>query len=637
MENNVQYLEQKLKDKKLSPEERAFTLSRLGWLYRGHNDTLSSKYSEEGYELSKKINYIDGIGFGKLNQAFIQFYRNSDIAVSLEITHEALHIFRQTNNEIGFGQSYTVLGMIYGLIDDYDDAFKFINKAIKYHQKTDFDEGLAWSYYIIGNFYLDLKDLDNSYEKLIKAQKIFEKNKEYAGIIACMGSLGSILVEKKDFELALVTHQRSLELACEHDLTNFEARALNDIGVVYDFLNQYAKSIDYLMRGLVLREKNKNRQGITTSQLNLGQVLTKMKDYDDAMEFLKLAEKNACEIGARKKQMKAHKLQANLYKKQKKPWKALEQYEKYLDVKTKIMGEENTAQLKNIQSIHFVEKANQEAEIERLKNTELKKAYEQIALQTTKIIDSIKYAKRIQESVLTPISAIKPHFRDSFIFYKPKDIVSGDFYWFANKGDRLILAAVDCTGHGVPGAFMVVLANALLNEIVNERHIICPGEILTILDKKVRQALHQNQENGSSSQDGMDLALISFDKTLSQVAFAGAKNPLYRVRNDQIERIRGSKFPVGGMLMRKTKKRVYDAHIIQGEKQDMYYIASDGFADQFGGAENRKYLSGRFRRFLLDISDETGEKQKLALENELQVWKGKTKQTDDILVVGIRI
>ncbi|TAE02722.1 MAG: hypothetical protein EAZ97_02350, partial [Bacteroidetes bacterium] len=231
--------------------------------------------------------------------------------------------------------------------------------------------------------------------------------------------------------------------------------------------------------------------------------------------------------------------------------------------------------------------AQKESEIQRLRNVELKSAYEQIESQTKKIIDSIKYAKRIQQSILIPIEQIQKHFRESFVFYLPKDIVSGDFYWFSNKGNQLVLAAVDCTGHGVPGAFMVVMANALLNEIINEKNVLFPTDILTDLDNKLRKSLHKSEgENGS--RDGMDLSLIILDTDKNEIHFSGAKNPLYWIRNNEIEQIRGSKFPIGGTFMQAEK---YKTHSLKTQKDDIFYIFSDGFADQFGGEMNQKYMS----------------------------------------------
>ncbi len=635
MENNIKVLEKQLESNNLKPKERAFLLNRLGWIHRGRNIKKTLEYTQKGYEYAKEIDYQEGIGLGLLNLAFVDYYAKSDLAAALEKAMQALKIFEKVDYQLGIGQAYTLISVYYWAIDDYDRGFKMMNQAIKMHEKTGFDEGLAWSHYIMGNSYMNLKDLDTAYFHLNIAEKLFDKVGDLGGKNGCISSLGNILQAKGDYELALVQHQKSLELAQNEQFKNFEARALNDLGVTYESLNQYSKALNYLMRSLKIRESTENQQGISTSQTSIGRVLMQTGDYKDALKFLELAEQTCLRIESKNKLMMTHKLRADLYKKMNEPWKALEQYEKFLDVKTKIMGEENSALLKNIQANYNIEKANQDAEIERLKNIELKKAYEQIALQTTKIIDSIKYAKRIQESVLTPVSEIKTHFRDSFVFYKPKDIVSGDFYWFAQQEDHLILAAVDCTGHGVPGAFMVVLANALLNDIVNEKNIIYPAQILKILDEKVREALHQEQN--TSSRDGMDLALMVFHRKTSEITFAGAKNPLYRVKNGKIERIKGSKFPIGGSLMKKVTERQYESHTIRVQENEMYYIASDGFADQFGGSMNRKYMAKRFRQFLFQISDLSSEKQLQALENEFEVWKGDTKQTDDILILGVRI
>ncbi|NJL13571.1 MAG: SpoIIE family protein phosphatase [Microscillaceae bacterium] len=286
--------------------------------------------------------------------------------------------------------------------------------------------------------------------------------------------------------------------------------------------------------------------------------------------------------------------------------------------------------------------SRQYQELERQKS-EIIRQNQIIEKKNQNITASITYASRIQKAIIGNEDAITSNFKESFILIKPKDIVSGDFYWFTEvkrsgsiKGgdDRQtiffkIIAAADCTGHGIPGAFMTVMGNALLDEIINENKVTNPSRILSVLDRKLLMKLQQHNVN-----DGMDMALLVFDDENQRVSFSGANNPLYYVREGQIYQVKGSKFPIGSAQYRQKKK--FDLHHVDYLPGDVYYIFSDGFQDQFGGELGQKYYKKRFREFLLAISHLPLREQKKHLEDELRQWQGEHPQTDDILIIGIR-
>lgn len=293
-------------------------------------------------------------------------------------------------------------------------------------------------------------------------------------------------------------------------------------------------------------------------------------------------------------------------------------------------------------------------------NKKLKSAYSDIQ-------SSIRYAKRIQEAILPYKEDIFKELPNSFIFYKPKDIVSGDFYWFTaiengSAGKQtpgaIILGVCDCTGHGVPGAFMSIIGNELLNKIVNEQKITEPSKILNNLHEGVRQALHQYKEE-SHVRDGMDIALCKIDLVAKKVIFSGAHRPIYvfksdnknsKVRavtkdiekdfillNDEIlfKEFKADKYAIGGLQL--EKRRVFNEQQINIQSGDTLYLFTDGFTDQFGGSKNRKYMSRRFRDFILSIQSKSMKEQSLLIEKELEDWKADFEQTDDILIIGIKI
>jgi len=273
------------------------------------------------------------------------------------------------------------------------------------------------------------------------------------------------------------------------------------------------------------------------------------------------------------------------------------------------------------------EVVRQKAEIE-LQSQKIEVFYKQVT-------DSIHYAKRIQEAILPPDSFVKKLLPDSFVLYKPKDIVSGDFYWVEELNGKALFAAVDCTGHGVPGAFMSIVGYNLLKQIVSKHQEPKPSLILDELSKGVSDTLHQRNYEDSTSRDGMDIALCAFDQKEYELEFAGAFNPLFFVRDEEIFEIKGNKFPIGIFLEKEAKK--FTNHKMKVKKGDVVYIFSDGYADQFGGARGKKFMQSQFRSLLFDIHKKPMPEQRRILDQTIEHWRGNEDQVDDILVIGLRV
>lgn len=257
-----------------------------------------------------------------------------------------------------------------------------------------------------------------------------------------------------------------------------------------------------------------------------------------------------------------------------------------------------------------------------------------ISLRNKDILDSINYARRIQYAILAPREEVFAVFRDAFILYRPKDIVSGDFYYFANVGKKSIIAAVDCTGHGVPGALMSMIGNDFLNHIAYERQTTDPGEILDLLHQGVTNVLKQDGKYGET-QDGMDIALLTFDRQNPQIIeYAGAYRSLLIVRDGKLIQHKADKYPIGYAHMERAP---FTSNRIEVQKGDMCYIFTDGYADQFGGEFGKKFMARKFHNFLLEISRLPVSKQEEKLNETFDSWKGENEQVDDVLVIGIRI
>jgi len=273
---------------------------------------------------------------------------------------------------------------------------------------------------------------------------------------------------------------------------------------------------------------------------------------------------------------------------------------------------------------------------EKVKERTLKieKQKEEIEEQKKHIMDSIHYARRIQNAILPSFNVIDTHLKNYFIFYLPKDIVSGDFYWMYEADGLFMMAAVDCTGHGVPGAFMSIVGFNQLNHAVNVKKARKASTILDELNLGVISTLNENKSD-NSIKDGMDMALCIFDFAARKVEFAGANNPLILIRDNTVIKYKGDRFPIGAF--EGSKPQLFKNNEIDLMEGDCLYLSSDGFADQFGGPDNKKFMFRRFEELLLEIHSQPMNVQKELLNKRLYEWMGVNDQVDDILVIGIRV
>jgi serine phosphatase RsbU (regulator of sigma subunit) len=269
-------------------------------------------------------------------------------------------------------------------------------------------------------------------------------------------------------------------------------------------------------------------------------------------------------------------------------------------------------------------------------NKETVEQSEQLVAIFTQITESLRYAQRIQKALLPSIEGIETAFREIFILNRPKDIVSGDFYWFHElylEGREIkILIAADCTGHGIPGAFMTMIANGLLNEIVISDQFWKPDEILISLDERL-QGLLEVEPSELQIADGMDISIIAIDEKDNKLYFSGAKNAIYYVRNTNLLTLPATRYSIGNTLF--PVKKQFESHEVVLRPGDVFYMLSDGFQDQFGQVTNKKYMRKNLRRFLETISQLPMKEQKRLLEKEFDTWKGNMMQTDDVLIVGV--
>ncbi|NOZ47960.1 MAG: SpoIIE family protein phosphatase [Chlorobi bacterium] len=259
---------------------------------------------------------------------------------------------------------------------------------------------------------------------------------------------------------------------------------------------------------------------------------------------------------------------------------------------------------------------------------------DEILYQKKELTDSIIYAKRIQEAILTRPSQIKKVLNDSFVIYSAKDIVSGDFLWYFRKDDDHFLIAVDCTGHGVPGAFMSIIGTYLLNNIIIQNRVYDPAEILRNLNRKLKISL-KSENLSSQTNDGMDVAICKFNLIEERLTFSGAIRPLFLFQNNEFIEIKGDKNPITSYIANQTKNN-YTNHTYKFGAGDVFYMFSDGIIDQFGGKDGKKFLSKRLKQLLIDINMLSMDEQRKIIHSNFESWKGNNEQVDDVLLVGVR-
>lgn len=328
---------------------------------------------------------------------------------------------------------------------------------------------------------------------------------------------------------------------------------------------------------------------------------------------------------------------AKLYRYISKPW---DKYDLVLTVREAVksfyqdkMLEKQNQELRIMNE--FLEEKVQERTLEIIeKNKLLEKQRNEIEQKNKKITDSIIYAQRIQQAILPIESVIRKILPDFFVIFEPKDIVSGDFYWVEEKDNILFFSTVDCTGHGVPGAFISIIGYNILNQALHQYQLVQPSKILYFLNKELHKTLRQDYED-FIVKAGMDIALCALNKEKKVITFSGAHNPLYLIRNGELLQFKSNYYPIGVSFGEEI--RTFEDNEIQIEHDDLLYIFSDGYIDQFGGPKRKKFLSSRLREILLQINMLPMHQQKEILINRFAEWKGDNEQVDDVLVLGIKI
>ena len=502
----------------------------------------------------------------------------------------------------------------------------------------------------MGNIIFQKEMYDSALIYFEKSLTVFENT---ANIASTLNIIGRIYSEKGDYNTAIKYHQEALEMAVRDSFQVEIVQILLGFAETYKKQGNPRLAINYFDRAKTIAEEIGFNYELKVAYEGLAFTYVELFDYQTAFNYLSLLrniEKTIYNIET------DDKIRNLMFSYQ------LEKKENQIELqKSQIVAKDATIKQQKayrnalaagflaifliiivivyayIQKRRDNKKITEQNEKILEANEEFKVLNEAISKHNNEIIDSINYAQRIQSALLPPETYITELLNENFIFYKPRDIVSGDFYWIKQVNQYIVLAAADCTGHGVPGALMSMLGMSYLNEIVQRREITQANHVLNELRKQIKYSLRQHGQR-DESKDGIDIALCVLDIKNNMMQYSGAYNPLYLIRdiqgNPELKEIKADPMPLGYYH---GKDKAFTNHDIQLEMGDTFYIFSDGFIDQKGGEDNKKFMSKNFKKLLLEIHDQPMVDQKDILDKTLTDWMGENSQIDDVLVIGVRV
>jgi serine phosphatase RsbU (regulator of sigma subunit) len=567
----------------------------------------------------------------------------------------ATDIYKKRKDKLKLSKCYTAMGVVYWYQGFYSKAIDYYKKNISISLDLQDNHGLAASYGNIAIIFDERGDLENALLYYKKALLIFEEEKDDAQTSACLDNMSLIFKQKKDYKTAF----------------------------------------DYNIRGYKLRENIHDTLGMLASMENLGGIFLSQNKPDDAIDISEKVLKIAMRLGAKEDMKYAYINLKDAYEAKKDYLSANTILNKLMDIKDSLRNIENANQIAELETkfktkeketelseIKLIQQLREKENLEKLKRknyfiiilslvgvfilllaflllkrfrekkhiaeafkakneaierqkTIIDKAFYELTEKNNDITDSIKYAKRIQEAIFPSSDHFTKLLPDSFVYFKPKDIVSGDFYWVEKGIDgSVFVAVVDCTGHGVPGAFMSIVGFNLLNNAIHEHKCNTPADILNQMNKDLNETLKQTEEE-STIKDGMEISVCKWNRATNEFIFSGANTIIYHIANNELKTIKGDKHPIGSFYGEKLKP--FTNITLTVSQNDCIYLFSDGYADQFGGEKGKKFKYKQLEELLFTHSNKTMTSQRAVLSNAFDLWKNNLQQVDDVCVIGIRI
>ena len=660
------------------------------------------KYASEADSLSEILGYTRGKAESLRMKGFY-YEEKSDFTKALEHYDKSLELFEEVNDKTGIANCFNNKGIIYRVLGDSPRSMEFFQKALLVYEETGDKPGMGNGFNNIGIIFHDQGDLDKALEYYKKSYKIAEERHDTIGMSNSYINIGIIYHDKEDYSNALEYYKKSLKIAeGSGDLNNIILNCINT-GLMYSLMKEYSSAIEYFTKGLGLSQRIGSKSLEAWNYYGLGSVLLEQKKLKLAHSYAQKAYSLASEIGEVELIVEASEVLAKasaslgfyeqaynyqiVFKQMSDSLKneentrksiGLEYEYKYLrdkelanleQEKREVLHKQELEHQKKIRNLFLVgfvlvllvlmllysnlvhkRKTNkilsdQKDEI-LMRNEELQQLNEEIRTQKEhiekshdQITQSITYAQLIQNAVLPNHEIVSMLFPEHFILYIPCEIISGDFYFIKQVKQYTIIAAADCTGHGVPGAFMSMLGIALLNEIVRHTEIKTASQVLTELRDQLKRSLQQSGKVGEQS-EGMDIAFCAINIENMMLSFAGAHNPcwIFRLKEDgsgetDLIVLKADRITLGVSTIDKP----FTEQTFPLKKGDSIYLFSDGFHTQFGGERNEKFQMKRLQTMLREVQGNDMQTQKSIIQETFYEWKGENTQTDDVLVVGFRI
>jgi serine phosphatase RsbU (regulator of sigma subunit) len=550
---------------------------------------------------------------------------------------KAQQLFRGLGDYGKAGFAEAVMSNLHSQKGEFERAFGLIYNVIDELKNLEEHEVLGLAYLSAGSFHFDLESFQEAFDYFIKSYESFREISDEIGIARSTNNAGMSLHKLGRNQEGLEYCEKSLEIYERLNLDQGKAKAKRDIGKILEGQGNLEEALVFFKKSLQIREKAHTKKssgidGIITCHMDIGEILNRMQRTDEAKDHLKKALLLSEASNSLPKLIKIEKLLSDTSKLEGKFDEALQHLELHLELKKDMLGQETENKIKMMQTRYALELANKEAGFEKTKNEELNLAYQKINTINRNLTDSMKYAKRIQTAFLPTMQRFKIAFPESYILNLPKDIVSGDFFWMSQKNGFHLLAVGDCSGHGVPGAFMSMVGISLLNQIVNERGVLQPGKILNQLNLALINNL--NEMKDENTVEGIDICLCVFDPGFTHLVFAGARRPLYYFQNGELNEIKGTSASIGFDAYTDFSEKCYRLDL---QDIDQLVLSTDGYADQFGEATGKKLMVNKFKELLAAQSKFGPDEQEAFLRDYFYAWKGREAQTDDVLVVGLKL
>ncbi len=622
---------------KVLKEEKIKAYIQIGSFQSHNNDFDNATNSfNSGLELCREINDLADIAI--IDHNFGQMYKEKgNFPEATKLLLEASKINEALGNKNFLWRNFNALGLVSQEIRNYNTALKYFDKAINILKELG---DLLWVAKIEankGNVYFD----QANYKEALISNKAclaayLKYGKDSAGIADCYDTFGNTYRYMENFKEGLKFAEIALNMRLRFGKESKIASSYLNVGGIYIDLKEYKKAIEYIEKAKAIKIKLGDRFALLPCYGSLSEAYANLGDYKQAFHYHKLLlmlkdstvnETSNAQINEMEVKYETEKKDKELTKK--------ESQIKEKDALAKQKTTERNAFIGGfvlmIGLAFFIFRGFKEKQKANKTITEQKLLVE---LKQKEILDSISYAKRLQDAILPPLESMNKVLPNNFVFYQPKDIVAGDFYWMESIGSTVFLAAADCTGHGVPGAMVSIVCSNALNRTVKEFGIKEPGKILD----KVRELVIETFEKSSTDvKDGMDISLCSIkfssNNDHATIKWSGANNPLWYIQNNEMKEIKSTKQPIG-----KSENPVnFVTHTIDLKKGDSFYLFTDGFADQFGGEKGKKFKYKKLQQFIFQNAGLPQEEQFVRLRLAFENWKGNLEQVDDILIIGITV